>query len=160
MAGYRLFGAETSPYSLKVRSFLRYKGADFDWVMRSAATEEEFQKHAELPTLPLLIFPNGKSSQDSTNMIAQLEKDHDTPSAQPEDEACVAIALLLEDYADEWLNKAMFLNRWSQSPDKEAAATRVLEQLFSGRAPARKRDAQASVIKLSLIHISEPTRPY
>lgn len=80
-------------------------------------------------------------------MLALLEKDHDMPSATPDDDACYAISLLLEDYADEWLNKAMFLNRWSQSPDKEAAATRVLEQLFSGRAPARKRDAQSSVIK-------------
>ena len=40
----------------------------------------------------------------------------------------------------------MFHYRWSQSPDKEAASIRVLEQLFAGRAPARKRDAQASVI--------------
>jgi len=146
MTAYRLFGAETSPYSLKVRSFLRYKGADFDWVQRSAATEEEFKRHAELPTVPLLISPGGKTSQDSTNMLATLEKEYTAPSAKPEDEACRALALILEDYADEWLNKAMFHNRWSQSPDKEAAATRVLEQLFSGRAPARKRDAQASVI--------------
>lgn len=79
-------------------------------------------------------------------MLATLEKEHAAPSADPEDAACRAVAILLEDYADEWLNKAMFYNRWSQSPDKEAAATRVLEQLFSGRAPARKRDAQASVI--------------
>lgn len=146
MTAYRLFGAETSPYSLKVRSFLRYKGADFDWVQRSAATEEEFKRHASLPTVPLLISPGGKTSQDSTSMLATLEKEHAAPSANPEDEACAALALILEDYADEWLNKAMFHNRWSQSPDKEAAATRVLEQLFSGRAPARKRDAQASVI--------------
>ncbi len=147
MAAYRLFGAETSPYSLKVRSFLRYKGVDFDWVLRSAATEEEFKTHASLPTLPLLISPKGKASQDSSNMLASLEKDHIEPSSKPDDEACYAISFLLEDYADEWLNKAMFLNRWSQSPDKEAAATRVLEQLFSGRAPARKRDAQSSVIE-------------
>ena len=56
MTSYRLFGAETSPYSLKVRSFLRYKNADFDWVLRSAATDDEFNKHAILPTVPLL-FP-------------------------------------------------------------------------------------------------------
>jgi len=146
MTAYRLFGAETSPYSLKVRSFLRYKGADFDWVQRSSATEEEFKRHAVLPTVPLLIGPEGKTSQDSTSMLATLEKEHAAPSANPEDPACRALVLILEDYADEWLNKAMFLNRWSQSPDKEAAAIRVLEQLFSGRAPARKRDAQASVI--------------
>lgn len=146
MATYRLFGAETSPYSLKVRSFLRYKGADFDWVLRSAATESEFKRHAKLPTVPLLIAPGGKASQDSTSMLATLEKTISSPSAEPEDPACQALALILEDYADEWLNKAMFSQRWGQSPDREAAATRVLEQLLSGKPPAKRREAQASVL--------------
>lgn len=164
MTAYRLFGAETSPYSLKVRSFLRYKGAEFDWVLRSRATEEEFNRHATLPTVPLLINPNGKASQDSTNMLATLEKSHSEPSANPDDPACRAIALILEDYADEWLNKAMFLNRWSQSPDREGAATRVLEQLFAGKMPARRRDAKASVIKrmterLAIVGATEDNTP-
>ncbi|MEM9669385.1 MAG: glutathione S-transferase family protein [Pseudomonadota bacterium] len=146
MADYRLFGAETSPYSLKVRSFLRYKGADFDWVQRSAATEEEFNRHAVLPAVPLLINPDGKASQDSTNMLAALEKKVVEPSAMPADKACQALSYILEDYADEWLNKAMFLGRWGQSPDKEAAAARVLEQLLSGKQPAKKREAKESVI--------------
>ena len=90
MTAYRLFGAETSPYSLKVRSFLRYKGADFDWVQRSAATEEEFKRHASLPTVPLLISPGGKTSQDSTNMLATLEKEYTAPSAKPDDELVCA----------------------------------------------------------------------
>lgn len=164
MTAYRLFGAETSPYSLKVRSFLRYKGADFDWVQRSSATEEEFNRHATLPTVPLLIGPKGKASQDSTNMLVTLEKTHSAPSANPEDPACQALALILEDYADEWLNKAMFHNRWSQSPDKEAAATRVLEQIFSGKAPARKHDARSSVIsrmteRLSIVGATPENAP-
>lgn len=146
MAAYRLFGAETSPYSLKVRSFLRYKGADFDWVLRSAATESEFRRHAAVPAVPLLIGPDGKASQDSTSMLANLEKSISTPSAEPEDAACQALALILEDYADEWLNKAMFSQRWGQSPDREAAATRLLEQLLSGKPPAKRREAQASVL--------------
>ncbi|MEL7480630.1 MAG: glutathione S-transferase family protein [Pseudomonadota bacterium] len=146
MADYRLFGAETSPYSLKVRAFLRYKGADFDWVLRSAATEDEFQRHAVLPAVPLLIGPDGKASQDSTNMLATLEKKISTPAARPDDPACQALALILEDYADEWLNKALFHQRWSQSPDREAAATRLLEQVLSGKTPAKRREAQASVV--------------
>ena len=146
MTAYRLFGSETSPYSLKVRAFLRYKGADFDWVPRSTATEEEFNRHAALPAVPLLIGPDGKASQDSTNMLATLEKKVAEPSAQPEDPACQALAMVLEDYADEWLNKSMFLSRWGQSPDKDAAANRVLEQLLCGKQPARKREARDSVI--------------
>ena len=164
MTAYRLFGAETSPYSLKVRSFLRYKGAEFDWVQRCAATEDEFNRHAALPTVPLLIGPEGKASQDSTNMLATLEKKYAEPAAKPDDPVCQALALILEDYADEWLNKAMFLNRWGQSPDREAAAIRVLEQLLSGKAPAKKRAAKSSVIdrmtdKLAIVGATPENAP-
>src|SRR5437588_337364 len=34
---YRIFGAELSPYSVKVRSYCRYKGIPHQWIIRSAA---------------------------------------------------------------------------------------------------------------------------
>ena len=40
-APFRLYGAELSPYSVKVRSYLRYKGLDFEWRARTNATQEE-----------------------------------------------------------------------------------------------------------------------
>ncbi|MEQ9314933.1 MAG: glutathione S-transferase N-terminal domain-containing protein, partial [Henriciella sp.] len=70
MTAYRLFGADTSPYSLKVRSFLKYKGVDFEWIGRSAATEEEFQSFAKVPTVPLLVSPNKAPNQDSTDILS------------------------------------------------------------------------------------------
>ena len=146
MSGYKLFGAETSPYSIKVRSFLRYKNARFDWVPRSRDSEAEFNKHASVPTVPLLLSPDGSANQDSTDIIATLETDHPEPSAVPEDPACAAIALILEDYADEWLNKFMFFQRWSRSPDREFAAHRVLSQLYNGKPPARKEEAQKTIV--------------
>ncbi|MEO0981522.1 MAG: glutathione S-transferase family protein [Pseudomonadota bacterium] len=135
MASYRLFGAETSPYSLKVRSYLRYKNLPFDWIARSKATEAEFTALAKSPTVPLLVDEAGAAMQDSTDMLALLEKAGGEPAATPEDPACRALSLILEDYADEWLNKAMFHQRWSQSPDRDAAALRVLNQLFDGAPP-------------------------
>ena len=146
MSGYRLFGAESSPYSIKVRSFLRYKNARFDWVPRSKETEAEFTNYASVPTVPLLLSPDGTANQDSTDIIATLEADHPTPSAVPDDPACAAIALIFEDYADEWLNKCMFHQRWSQSPDREAAALRILDQLLSGKKPAKKKEAQDKIV--------------
>ena len=41
---YRIFGAEISPYSVKVRSYFRYKGIPHEWIVRSGATQAEFQK--------------------------------------------------------------------------------------------------------------------
>ena len=34
---HRIFGIELSPYSVKVRSYFRYKGIPHEWVVRSAA---------------------------------------------------------------------------------------------------------------------------
>ncbi len=147
MTAYRLFGAETSPYSAKVRSFLRYKGVEFEWIGRSKATEEEFAALAKVPTVPLLLSPNRPANQDSTSIIATLEADHLEPSAVPDDPACAALALILEDYADEWLNKLMFFNRWGQKPDREAAGERTMEQLLDGEVPRAKKKTRDQIVK-------------
>ena len=147
MTAYRLFGAETSPYSLKVRSFLKYKGVEFDWIGRSQATEEEFQSFARVPTVPLLVSPKRAPNQDSTDILSCVENDHSEPSAVPDDAACAVLALILEDYADEWLNKAMFLQRWGQKPDREAAAERTMEHLFDGKLPRAKKKTRDQIVK-------------
>lgn len=135
MTAYRLFGAETSPYSLKVRSALLYKGVAFDWVSRSLANEAEFRKSAATPTVPLLLSPHHAPAQDSTLILASLETTYPDPPAQPEDPAARALSLILEDYGDEWLNKCMFQQRWGQQPDRDAAALRALVQLNDGKRP-------------------------
>ncbi|MEM7493461.1 MAG: glutathione S-transferase family protein [Pseudomonadota bacterium] len=147
MSAYRLFGAETSPYSLKVRSFLRYKDVDFEWVGRSKSTEEAFQAEAKVPTVPLLISLNRPANQDSTSILTTLEADHSEPSAVPDDQACAALALLLEDYADEWLNKLMFFHRWGQKPDRELAGERTMTQLLEGDLPRAKKKTRDQIVK-------------
>ena len=54
---YRIFGAEVSPYSVKVRSYFRYKGIPHEWILRSKETMEEFQKYAKLPLIPVVATP-------------------------------------------------------------------------------------------------------
>ncbi|KCZ91795.1 hypothetical protein HJO_11777 [Hyphomonas johnsonii MHS-2] len=146
MTDYRLFGADTSPYSLKVRSFLRYKGVGFEWIPRSRNNEPDFQANAQtLATVPLLVSPQRPVSQDSTAILSALEADHPEPSTVPDDAACAALALVLEDYGDEWLNKCMFQQRWGQSPDREAAALRVLTQLYDGKPPRARKAPQKQI---------------
>ena len=147
MTAYRLFGAETSPYSVKVRSFLRYKGGDFEWIGRSKSTDEEFAALARVPTVPLLLSPTRPANQDSTSILATVEADHANPSAVPEDPACAALALILEDYADEWLNKLMFFNRWGQKPDRDLAGERTMEQILDGELPRAKKKTRDQIIK-------------
>ena len=50
---YRIIGAEMSPYSVKVRSYFRYKAIPHQWVLRNAESQAEFEKYAKVPIIPL-----------------------------------------------------------------------------------------------------------
>jgi glutathione S-transferase len=132
MSVYRIFGSELSPYSVKVRSYFRYKGIPHEWVPRSAANQEEFQRHAKLPLIPLVVTPEGEGLQDSTPIIEHLEKVHPEPSIHPADPVLAFISALVEEYADEWGNKPMFHYRWTYEPDQQSAAQRIARQMTPG----------------------------
>src|SRR6202007_982372 len=83
--GYRIIGAEMSPYSVKVRCYFRYKAIPHRWVLRNAASQAEFEQHARIPVIPLVVTPEGTGIQDSTPIIDQIEKLYPEPSIHPED---------------------------------------------------------------------------
>ncbi|HVZ99915.1 MAG TPA: glutathione S-transferase family protein [Caulobacterales bacterium] len=131
-APFRLYGAETSPYSLKLRSYLIFKGLEFEWRDRTHAGVEEFARYAKLPLAPVLVDAEENVLQDSTPTIEALEREFPEPSIVPADPALAFLAALIEDYADEWLAKAMFHYRWSYADDQAGAARRIADMLYEG----------------------------
>lgn len=129
---YRLFGSDLSPYSVKVRSYCRYKAIPHDWVLRTEANREEFARHAKLPLIPLVIAPGGEVLQDSTPIIETLERAFPEPSIHPDDPAAAMASALLEEYGDEWVNKPMFHYRWFYEPDQISTANRIAATVFGG----------------------------
>ncbi len=121
---YRLIGAEESPYSVKVRAYLRYKSLPHQWLTRAQAPEL-FSRHARLPLIPLLVTPEGQGIQDSTPIIEALEETHPEPSVHPPDPVSHFVSLLLEEFADEWGNKWMFHYRWAREADQLACSRRL-----------------------------------
>ena len=89
---YRIFGSELSPYSVKVRSYFRFKGLPHDWIPRSPAVQAEFQKYAKLPLVPLVVTPEGEGIQDSTPIIERFEAAQ--PSLAPDDPALAFLSAL------------------------------------------------------------------
>jgi glutathione S-transferase len=153
-APFRLYGAELSPYSVKVRSYLRFKGVPFEWLQRSQVRQEEFARYAKLPLVPILVDANETAMQDSTPMIEALEREFAERSIVPDDPALAYVAALLEDYADEWLNKAMFHYRWTYPADQESAARRIVEMIFEGaEAPAGVEDSVRARMVGRLHHV-------
>ena len=126
---YRIFGSELSPYSVKVRSYFRYKGIPHEWVVRSTLNQAEFDRHAKLPLIPLVLASDGTALQDSTPIIERIEALHPEPSIHPSDPATAFVSALVEEYADEWGNKPMFHYRWFYEADQESGAERIARSM-------------------------------
>ena len=125
MARYRIFGSELSPYSVKVRGWFRYKGIAHDWLTRTPENRAEYDAHARLPLVPLVITPEGEGIQDSTPIMERFETTFPEPATQPEDPMLAFLSALLEEYGDEWGNKHMFHYRWRDDADQVSAAERI-----------------------------------
>ena len=115
---YRIFGAEVSPYSVKVRSYFRYKRIAHEWIPRTPAVQAEFQKYAKLPLIPVVATPEGEGLQDSTPIIETMEARVPEPSIHPDEPAAAFLSALLEEFGDEWGNKWMFHYRWAREVDQ------------------------------------------
>jgi glutathione S-transferase len=142
---YRIFGNELSPYSVKVRSYLRYKQIPHEWIIRNPSVEEEFNRYAKLPLVPLVVTPEGQGLQDSTPIIEQLETRVPEPSIHPADPTLAFLSALIEEYADEWGNKPMFHFRWFYEPDQESAGARLARSMMPGLSDAELPNGVAMI---------------
>lgn len=127
---YRIFGAELSPYSVKTRSYYRYKGIPHEWIVRSAGTMPEYQKYAKLPIIPAVATPEDEGLQDSTPILEKMEAKYAEPSAHPASPALKFLSELLEEFGDEWANKWMFHYRWAAEADQRSAASRLVAAMM------------------------------
>ena len=160
----RIFGSELSPYSVKVRSFFRYKALPHEWIPRSPAVQDEFQKYAKLPLVPLVVTPEGEGVQDSTPILERFEAAALEPATVPADPALAFVSALLEEYGDEWGNKWMFHYRWRYQPDCWATAERIALQMMGAQGPLAVALARAAVAermtgRLGFVGSNERTQP-
>ena len=92
---YLIYGAELSPYSVKVRSYFRYKEIPHKWIVRNATTQKDFDKLAKIQVVPLVLTPEGQVLQDSTPIIQKLEKAFTKKSITPKEPDTAFISLSL-----------------------------------------------------------------
>ena len=164
MARYRIFGSELSPYSVKVRAWFRYKGIAHDWLARTPETQAEYDAHARLPLVPLVITPEGEGIQDSTPIMERFEAAFPEPATQPGDPMLAFLSALLEEYGDEWVNKHMFHYRWRDEADRVSAAERIARSMLPDAdeetVAKRAREVRARMVpRVSFVGSSPATAP-
>ncbi|MGO4395817.1 glutathione S-transferase N-terminal domain-containing protein [Variovorax sp. M-6] len=120
-----LKGAPGSPYTRKMLAVLRYRRIPYNVAIPGSP------HLAGLPTpkvelQPTFYLPNAagdiEAVTDSTPLIRRFESEYLGREARPRDPVIGFIDSFLEDYADEWLTKAMFHYRWHFKADIRKAA--------------------------------------
>jgi glutathione S-transferase len=160
----RLVGVPASPYSRKLRAVLRYRHIPHAWVLAGSRDARDLPR-ARVELLPQLVYPGATEAlTDSTPLIRRLDAETSGRSVIPDDAALAFLDLLLEDYADEWLTKAMFHYRWAYAPDIAQAAAilprwRRIDEADEPARVAGKLFSQRQIGRLAVVGSNDTTRP-
>ena len=114
-----LRGAPGSPYTRKMLAVLRFRRIPYRFLVGLWTGDEDLPK-PKVDLLPTFYFDSDDGIEavvDSTPIIRRLENEYLGRSVIPDDPALAFIDYLVEDYADEWLTKAMFHYRWQYAAD-------------------------------------------
>jgi len=115
---YKLYGADISYFTGKVRAYLRWKNLPFEEIPADARVfKEVILPRVGFPVIPVVIAPDEGCLQDSTDIIDALESRHGGPSVYPSTPRQRLAALLLETYGDEWLVIPAMHYRWHYNRD-------------------------------------------
>jgi len=122
----QLKGAPGSPYTRKMLALLRYRHIPYEFLIGDQSTRAGLPE-PKVSLLPTFFLPNAagelEAVVDSTPLIRRFEREFEGRSVIPTDPVLAFLDYLLEDYADEWLTKAMFHYRWHFADDIDMAGT-------------------------------------
>ena len=121
-----LRGAPGSPYTRKMLAVLRYRQIPYRLILSGGLLGEKIDlPEPKVQLIPVFYFEDGRGEfepvVDSTPIIRRLEDEYDGRSILPTEPTVRFLNYLLEDFADEWLTKAMFHYRWYYDADIKKA---------------------------------------
>ena len=120
-----LLGSPGSPYTRKMLALLRYRHIPYRMLWGGHHMPPQDYPTPKVRLLPTVYFRGAdgelEATVDSTPIIRRLEAEVDGRSVIPADPELAFYNELIEDYADEWLTKAMFHYRWHHEADRRNA---------------------------------------
>ena len=167
MQDIELLGVPGSPYTRKMLALLRYRRIPYRMVWGTHLDPPEGYPSPKVKLLPTFYFPTANGQEavvDSTPIIHRLEIEHSGRSVIPSDPLLRFLDQLIEDFADEWLTKAMFHYRWHYDEDAAHAAPWLVYSQYPkmSRLQAQKMShvfAQRQISRLPVVGSSKRTAP-
>lgn len=134
----RFKGVPGSPYTRKMLAYLRFRHIPYELLIGDQSAALDLPE-AKVGLLPTFYLPNANGELeavvDSTPLIRRFEAEFSGRAAVPANPVLNFLNYLIEDYADEWLTKAMFHYRWYYEADIDMAGT-ILPHWSNIQAPA------------------------
>ncbi|MCR9276972.1 MAG: glutathione S-transferase C-terminal domain-containing protein [Pseudomonadaceae bacterium] len=126
----KVYGASVSYYTGKLEAYLRYKGIAYE---RDVPYERAAEIKAAVGCIqhPMVECDDGRWMSDSTPMLLHFESEHPGRSILPDNPVVHFVAMLIEDYADEWLWRAAMHYRWSYEHDSALLSRILADELTS-----------------------------
>jgi len=163
-----LMGAPGSPYTRKMLAVLRYRRIPYELLIGGFRNPRPRLPKPKVALLPTFYLPGDdgelEAVTDSTPLIRRFEAAFEGRSIIPTDPALAFLDYLLEDYADEWLTKAMFHYRWHYQADIDKAAEilprwTVEPNTDEALAPISKMIGERQISRLYVVGSNDTTAP-
>jgi glutathione S-transferase len=126
----RVYGCKISYYTGKLETYLRFRSIEYAY-SPTMGNEKRLLEGAGVVQMPVAELADGRWLTDTTPVLSWLESEQAAPSIYPVDPALRFAALLIEDYADEWLWRPAMHYRWSYRPDRCYAAESIYNDVIA-----------------------------
>ncbi|MBO6555527.1 MAG: glutathione S-transferase [Pseudomonadales bacterium] len=124
-----LYGISVSYYTGKLEAYLRYKEMPYQ-MMSPYSKAREILPHTGAIQVPMLHLDDDRWMSDTTPIIQYFDREQPGPSVFPEDPIVKFIALLIEDYGDEWLWRSAMHYRWTYEHDRVLLSRILVDELM------------------------------
>lgn len=128
---YTVYKSDISYFSGKLEAYLRYKEIPHTLVDCNADTLAMIGRKTGTGKMPAIEMDDGLWLTDTTPMMQWLEDKHPEQATLPVDPALRFIALLVEDYADEWLWRPAMWWRWVPKASRVTLGRRIAGEMIS-----------------------------
>ncbi|MEJ6655781.1 MAG: glutathione S-transferase family protein [Pseudomonas sp.] len=128
-APYRVYKSDISYFSGKLEAYLRYKAIPHSTIDANMKNMRAVAENTGYKKMPAVHTADDKWLFDTTPMLQWFEQRYRQAPILPKDPALRFVALLLEDYGDEWLWRPAMWWRWQPRASRWALGWRIASEM-------------------------------